>query len=83
MRASADRRRVTNVSPVCLNARRFASFSVKRKSSRTRCATIWKAAIAEFEPKMAEILRLGYDEVQVLKQSRYQADFVMVRRVRG
>ena len=39
MRASADRRRVTNVSPVWLKAP-CASFSVKRKSSRTRCATI-------------------------------------------
>ena len=38
-RASADRRQVTNVSPVWLKAQ-CASFSVKRKSSRTRCATI-------------------------------------------
>ena len=34
---------VTNVSPVWLKAP-CASFSVKRKSSRTRCATIWNAA---------------------------------------
>ena len=43
MRASMDRRRVTTVSPVWFRAR-CASFSAKRKSSRTRCATIWKIA---------------------------------------
>ena len=51
MRASADRRRVTNVSPVWLKAP-CASFSVKRKSSRTRCASYLERRDAEFEPKM-------------------------------
>ncbi len=50
MRASADRRRVTNVSPVWLKAQ-CASFSVKRKSSRTRCATIWNAATPSSSPR--------------------------------
>ena len=50
MRASADRRRVTNVSPVWLKAP-CASFSVKRKSSRTRCATIWNAATPSSSPR--------------------------------
>ena len=49
-RASADRRRVTNVSPVWLKAP-WASFSVKRKSSRTRCATIWNAATPSSSPR--------------------------------
>ena len=52
--------------PVWLKAP-CASFSVKRKSSRTRCATIWKRRDAEFEPKMAEVLCV-YREVQVLKK---------------
>ena len=43
MRASMDRRRGTNVSPIWSRAR-CARFSAKRKSSRTRCATIWNAA---------------------------------------
>ena len=47
---SADRRRVTNVSPVWLKAP-CASFSVKRKSSRTRCATIWNAATPSSSPR--------------------------------
>ena len=52
-RASADRRRVTNVSPVWLKAP-CASFSVKRKSScRTRCCYYLERRDAEFEPKMA------------------------------
>ena len=50
MRASADRRRVANVSPVWLKAP-CASFSVKRKSSRTRCATIWNAATPSSSPR--------------------------------
>ena len=43
MRASMGRRRGTNVSPSWFRAR-CARFSAKRKSSRTRCATIWNAA---------------------------------------
>ena len=39
MRASADRQRVTTVSPIWSKAR-CARFSAKRTSSRTRCATI-------------------------------------------
>ena len=50
LRASADRRRVTNVSPVWLKAQ-CASFSVKWKSSRTRCATIWNAATPSSSPR--------------------------------
>ena len=50
LRASADRRRVTNVSPVWLKAP-CASFSVKRKSSRTRCGTIWNAATPSSSPR--------------------------------
>ena len=69
--ASADRRRVTNVSPVWLKAP-CASFSVKRKSSRTRCATIWNAATRRVRrPKMAEVLCV-YREVQVPEKSRCQ-----------
>ena len=44
------RRRVTNVSPVWLKAQ-CASFSGKRKSSRTRCATIWNAATPSSSPR--------------------------------
>src|ERR1700723_2989006 len=40
----------TNVSPVWLKAQ-CASFSVKRKSSRTRCATIWNAATPSSSPR--------------------------------
>jgi len=43
MRASRDRRRGTNVSPIWFRAR-CAKFSAKRKSSRTKCATTWNAA---------------------------------------
>ena len=50
MRVSADRRRVTNVLPFWLKAP-CASFSVKRKSSRTRCATIWSAATPSSSPR--------------------------------
>ena len=40
----------TDVSPVWLKAP-CASFSVKRKSSRTRCATIWNAATPSSSPR--------------------------------
>ena len=39
-----------NVSPVWLRAP-CTSFSVKRKSSRTRCATIWNAATPSSSPR--------------------------------
>jgi hypothetical protein len=42
-RASTDRGLDMNVSPVWFRAR-CARFSAKRKSSRTRCATIWNVA---------------------------------------
>ena len=44
MRASTDRRRGTDVSPTWSRAR-CARSSAKRKSSRTRCATIWNVAM--------------------------------------
>ncbi len=50
MRASADRRRVTNVSPVWLKAPCKAAGQVL-KSSRTRCATIWNAATPSSSPR--------------------------------
>ena len=53
MRASTDRRRVTNVSPVWLKAP-CASFSVKRKSSSHKVRYYLERRDAEFEPKMAE-----------------------------
>ena len=43
MRASADRRQGTNVSPIWSRAR-CARSSAKRTSSRTRCATTWNGA---------------------------------------
>jgi transposase len=43
MRASTDRRRGTNASPSWCKAQ-CARSSAKRKSSLTRCATIWNAA---------------------------------------
>ena len=57
----------TNVSPIWSRAR-CARFSVKRTSSRTRCATILERRDAEFEQKMAEVLCV-YREVQVLKKA--------------
>ena len=50
-----------------------ASFSVKRKSSRTRCATYLERRDAEFEPKMAEVLCV-YREVQVPKKAAAKAE---------
>ena len=43
MRASADRRQGTNVSPIW-SRERCARSSAKRTSSRTRCATTWNGA---------------------------------------
>ena len=67
MRASMGRRRDTDASPIWSRAR-CARFSVKRKSSRTRCATILERRDAEFEQKMAEVLCV-YREVQILKKA--------------
>ena len=70
-RASADRRRVTDVSPVWLKAP-CASFSVKRKSSRTRRATIWNAATPS--PAQDGGSLCVYREVQVLKKAAAKAE---------
>ena len=74
-RASADRRRVTNVSARLAQAAQCAEASpVKRKSSRTRCAYYLERRDAEFEePKMAEVLCV-YREVQVLKKAAAKAE---------
>ena len=72
MRASADRRRVTNVSPVWLKAP-CASFSVKRKSKPHKVRYYLERRDAEFEPKMAEVLCV-YREVQVLKKAAAKAE---------
>ena len=72
MRASADRRRVTNVSPVWLKAP-CASFSVKRKSSRTRCATIWNAATPSSSPRWRKFWCV-YRGVQVLAKAAAKAE---------
>ena len=71
MRASADRRRVTNVPPVWLKAQ-CASFSVKRKSSR-QGALLSGTPRRRVEPKMAEVLCV-YREVQVLKKAAAKAE---------
>ena len=70
-RASADRRSVTNVSPVWLKAP-CASFSVKRKLPH-KVRYYLERRDAEFEPKMAEVLCV-YREVQVLKKAAAKAE---------
>ena len=64
--------KVTNVSPVWLKAP-CASFSVKRKSSRTRCATIWNAATPSSSPRWRKFCAV-YREVQVLKKAAAKAE---------
>src|ERR1700746_1445641 len=66
MRASTDRRQGIGVWPIW-SRERCARSSAKRKSSRTRCATILNRD-AEFEQKMAEVLCV-YREVEVLKKA--------------
>ncbi len=72
-RASADRRRVTNVSPVWLKAPPCASFSVKEEIKPHKVRYYLERRDAEFEPKMAEVLCV-YREVQVLKKAAAKAE---------
>src|SRR6202048_711754 len=60
MRAGTGRRRGTDVSPIWSKAR-CARSSASRKSSRTRCATIWNVAT----PNLSSV----YREVPVLKKA--------------
>ena len=65
--ASTDRRRGTNVSPSWFKAR-CARSSARRKSSRTRCATIWNVAMPSSSRRWRRLCAL-YREVQVLKKA--------------
>ena len=58
--------------PVWLKAP-CASFSVKRKSSRTRCATIWNAATPSSSPRWRKFC-VSTARVQVLKKAAAKAE---------
>ena len=71
MRASADRRRVTNVSPVWLGGT-VCKLLGQEEIKPHKVRYYLERRDAEFEPKMAEVLCV-YREVQVLKKAAAKA----------